>query len=75
MKIIIALASITLLLSGCTYLPSPQNTSPDQPSRCKALQMQIANSQALGGSGNNSSPAVTDSQNEHLTQVYKDECQ
>jgi hypothetical protein len=74
MKTIIALTSITLLLSSCANLPSPQNTSPDHASRCKAIQMQISNSQALGGSGNNSSPAVTASQNEHLAQVYKDEC-
>lgn len=75
MKTTITLASLTLLLSSCANLPSPQNTSPDKASRCKAIQMQISNSQALGESGNNSSPAVTASQNEHLAQVYIDECE
>lgn len=71
MKKIIVLTIAAITLSACHLAPSPQDTTPDKASRCKALKMKM-NDPSLN---NNSSTAVDTADSMDYAQAYKNECE
>lgn len=70
-KPLIALAVLSAALTGCTDLPSPQDTQPTQESKCAAIRAKMAQV----GSNNNTPGAVSDAQNIDYRTLYHEECE
>ena len=71
MKTLLSLSAATLLISACASVPSPQDTSPTQAAKCKALKLQMMPT----GSQNNTPSAVLNSEQDSLRDTYKQECE
>lgn len=61
---------VALILTACNSLPSPQDTQPTQESKCAAIRAKMAQV----GSNNNTSAAVSDSQQIDYQRLYQEEC-
>lgn len=74
LKKLLTLTAACAVLTGCFNLPSPQDTQPTEQSKCAALRAKMLQTQQTG-QGNNTSTAVSTSQNINYQTLYHEECE